>query len=97
MSSSDTYVASGTSPTTRQTQSHTTFEPLLSNAEAGKLLGLHGKTMDRLARAGKIPSFRIGKYWRYRRSELNSWLEAQRSGTLPTPELDSSAHKKERT
>jgi excisionase family DNA binding protein len=72
------YETSGTSPTL--------FEPLLSDVEAGKLLGLHAKTLQRLARKGEIPSFKIQKYWKYRASELNSWLQSQRNGTLPSPE-----------
>jgi excisionase family DNA binding protein len=61
------YETSGTSPTL--------FEPLLSDVEAGKLLGLHPKTLQRLARSGKIPSFKIQKYWKYRKSELEAWLQ----------------------
>ena len=50
------------------------FEPLLSDAQVGKLLALHPKTVQRLARAGEIPAHRIGRYWRYRATELNTWL-----------------------
>jgi excisionase family DNA binding protein len=43
-----------------------TFEPLLDDKQAGELLGLHCKTVQRLARRGEIPAVRIGRYWRYR-------------------------------
>ena len=52
-----------------------TFEPLLSDAEAGKLLGLHPKTIQRLARRGELPAIRIGRYWRFRASALNQWID----------------------
>lgn len=31
----------------------------------------------------RIPGFRLGKYWRFRRSEVLRWLEQQRIGTKP--------------
>ena len=56
------------------------FEPLLSDVQAGELLGLHPKTVQRLARAGDIPAIRIGRYWRFRASDLNDWLETLATG-----------------
>lgn len=56
------------------------FEPLLSEVQAGELLGLHPKTVQRLARTGDIPAIRIGRYWRFRASELNDWLETLVTG-----------------
>lgn len=56
------------------------FEPLLSDVQAGELLDLHPKTVQRLARAGDIPAIRIGRYWRFRASELNDWLETLATG-----------------
>jgi len=50
------------------------FETLLSDADAGSLLGLHPKTVQRMARRGEISAFRLGKYWRYRATQLNDWL-----------------------
>ena len=54
----------------------TEFEPLLNDGEAAGLLGIHPKTLQRLARVGEIPAHRIGRSWRYRASELNTWLIA---------------------
>jgi len=51
------------------------FEPLLSDVQAGELLGLHPKTVQRLARNGELPAVRIGRYWRYRASALNQWID----------------------
>jgi excisionase family DNA binding protein len=65
----DAYQTSGTSPTV--------FEPLLDDGQAGEMLGLHPKTIQRLARRGEIPAVRIGRYWRYRASALNRWVEVQ--------------------
>jgi excisionase family DNA binding protein len=54
------------------------FEPLVDSKEAGEALGLHPKTVERMARDGRIPAKRIGKYWRFRASELDAWFR----GTL---------------
>jgi len=51
------------------------FEPLIGDAEAASFLGgLHPKTVQRMARRGDLPAYRIGKYWRYKASELTAWL-----------------------
>lgn len=56
------------------------FEPLLSDAQAGELLGLHPKTVQRLARTGKLPAVRVGRYWRFRASALDAWIALQSTG-----------------
>jgi excisionase family DNA binding protein len=54
-----------------------TYEPLLNDAQAAAFLGgLHPKTVQRMARRGEIPAFRIGRYYRYRASELDAWLRS---------------------
>ena len=57
------------------------YEPLLNDVEAAQFLGgLHPKTVQRLARRGELPAYRIGKYWRYRASELSDWLMLHSTG-----------------
>lgn len=56
------------------------FERLLDDAQAGELLGLHAKTVQRLARAGVLPAVRIGRYWRNRASALSNWIDVNSSG-----------------
>jgi excisionase family DNA binding protein len=52
------------------------FEPLLDDGQAAQLLGIHPKTLQRLARDGQVPAHRVGRFWRYRASELDAWLGA---------------------
>jgi len=52
------------------------FEPLLTDTQAAELLGIHPKTLQRFARNGQIPAHRIGRYWRFRASELDLWLRS---------------------
>ena len=50
------------------------FEPMLSAKEAAKLLDIHEKTLQGLARSGEVPCLRFGKYWRFRASVLDGWV-----------------------
>lgn len=55
-----------------------TFEPLMSAVEAAQFLGgLHVKTVQRMARRGELPAYRIGRYWFFRASALDQWLKLQ--------------------
>ncbi len=54
----------------------TDFEPLIDAEQAGKLLGIHAKTVQKMAREGAIPAVRIGRYWRFRESQLDSWIRS---------------------
>lgn len=51
------------------------FEPVLTSEEAAALLRIHPKTLQRMAREGRVPGFRIGDLWRFRASELDVWLQ----------------------
>jgi excisionase family DNA binding protein len=50
------------------------FEPLLDVREAADLLRYHPRTVQLMAKAGRIPAIRMGKYWRFRRSQLDAWI-----------------------
>src|SRR5215831_8669704 len=59
-----------------RTESAAEFEPLLDASEAASLLRIHPKTIQRLARLGYVPAFRVGKFRRYRASDLEKWLRS---------------------
>ena len=62
---------------TRQLESSSEgFEPVLNTDEAAALLQIHPKTLQRMARQGVIPAFRIGDLWRFRASALDRWLRS---------------------
>ena len=52
-------------------------EPLIGVDRAADLLGLHPRTVKRLAGDGVIPGMSIGKLWRFRESVLDDWMKAQ--------------------
>ena len=55
------------------------FEPIIDTKEAASLLGIHPKTLQKLARVRKIPAVRIGKSWAFRASVLDAWLKSKLS------------------
>jgi excisionase family DNA binding protein len=59
-------------PSSRQNAS---WEPLLTPEEAAAHLRIHQKSAIRMAREGKLPAFRLGKHWRFRRADLMAWTE----------------------
>jgi excisionase family DNA binding protein len=50
-------------------------DSVLTTDEAAKLLCAHIESTRRLARRGKIPAYKIGKDWRYRREVLLQWAD----------------------
>lgn len=55
------------------------FERFLDSREAAALLQIHPKTLQRLARKGEIRAMRIGKLWRFRASDLHTWVDLRLS------------------
>jgi excisionase family DNA binding protein len=55
--------------------------------QAARLLGAHVETIRRLARRGAIPSFKVGKDWRFNRSALDAWSGARGSQVDPATVL----------
>jgi excisionase family DNA binding protein len=44
--------------------------------EVAQYLKLHPYTVRRLAREKKIPAFRVGGQWRFRKDEIDKWARA---------------------
>ena len=58
---------------------------IISVPEACDFLGVHRNTLYKLIQAGEIPAFRMirGGRWKFRRGELEQWLEdKQTTGRL---------------
>lgn len=53
---------------------------VLNAKEAAHFLKAHVETIRRLARRGDIPAFKVGKDWRFYKSELRLWSNGQTSG-----------------
>jgi excisionase family DNA binding protein len=68
-----------------------TFERVLNTVEAAALLQIHPKTLQKMAREGTVPAFRIGDLWRFRASALDEWLRSKlgRRTPLESPTIHS--------
>jgi len=47
-----------------------------TSEEIAKYLQLHPYTIRRLAREGKIPAFRAGGQWRFRKDDIDQWSKS---------------------
>ncbi|MBA2630336.1 MAG: helix-turn-helix domain-containing protein [Thermoleophilaceae bacterium] len=61
-------------PATPATVSSGDLPDVLTVEQAAELLQLSGKTLKRLAQAGRIPGRRVGNQWRFSRQGLMDWL-----------------------
>lgn len=52
-------------------------EPLITSPHVGKILGLHPKVVERMAKRGELPALKVGKFWRYRATALDEWIRAR--------------------
>jgi excisionase family DNA binding protein len=65
------------------------FEPLLDAVEAARLLKIHPKTLQKLTRIGRVPAYRVGRFWRYRGTDLEMWLRSgANSNRQPADRVD---------
>lgn len=53
-------------------------EEMLNATNAGKILGVSGKTMIRLMENGEFPGYKIGGVWKFKRGEIEQYRDAQR-------------------
>jgi len=56
-------------------------EIFLTTEEVLRYLQVNLRTVYRLIKAGKIPAVRVGRQWRFRKRDIDSWLDSQRPGT----------------
>jgi excisionase family DNA binding protein len=42
-------------------------------------LNVNPRTIYRLIKTGELPAIRIGRQWRFRRADLDEWIDRQRT------------------
>jgi excisionase family DNA binding protein len=67
-----------------------TDEVFLTTEEVLEYLQVNLRTVYRLIKAGKIPAVRVGRQWRFRKRDIDAWLDSQRThqqaaGAMPIP------------
>ena len=62
----------------------------LTTEEVLEYLQVNLRTVYRLIKAGKIPAVRVGRQWRFRKRDIDAWLDSQRPRSerpaVPTPQ-----------
>jgi excisionase family DNA binding protein len=54
-------------------------ETFLTTEEVLAYLQVNLRTVYRLIKAGKIPAVRVGRQWRFRKSDIDAWLDSQQT------------------
>ena len=68
-------------------------ETFLTTEEVLEYLQVNLRTVYRLIKAGKIPAVRVGRQWRFRKRDIDAWLDSQRGprGTVRAAAVGASA------
>ena len=56
-----------------------TDDVFLTTEEVLAYLQVNLRTVYRLIKAGKIPAVRVGRQWRFRKRDIDAWLDSQRT------------------
>ncbi|WP_434567661.1 helix-turn-helix domain-containing protein [Vibrio chagasii] len=54
-------------------------DQILTLKELAEYLKLAEKTAYRLASEGKLPGFKVGGSWRFKREDIEAWIEESKS------------------
>ncbi len=55
----------------------TNYDEVFDAYGAAKYLGIHLQTVRRFAREKRIPAYRVGNVWRFKRQSLDVWTQSQ--------------------
>ncbi len=50
--------------------------------ELAKYLRLHEQTVYKMAKEGRLPAYKVGSRWRFKKDTIDSWLREQRESDL---------------
>jgi len=56
---------------------------ILTAKELAVYLGIHPLTLERYARLGKVPGFKIGASWRFDKRQIARWLKGKKEVKCP--------------
>src|SRR6186997_224150 len=66
-------------------------ETFLTTEEVLEYLQVNLRTVYRLIKAGKIPAVRVGRQWRFRKRDIDAWLDSQRPRGGGAPRVSAQA------
>ncbi|HCF61567.1 MAG TPA: DNA-binding protein [Myxococcales bacterium] len=56
-------------------------DEILTLPEVAQLLKVAEKTVYSMAQKGQLPAFKVGGQWRFKRADLDQWIEDQKAAS----------------
>ena len=56
-------------------------DEILTVPEVAQLLKVAEKTVYSMAQKGQLPAFKVGGQWRFKRADLDQWIEQQKAAS----------------
>lgn len=56
-------------------------DEILTLPEVAQLLKVAEKTVHSMAQKGLLPAFKVGGQWRFKRADLDQWIEDQKAAS----------------
>ena len=53
-------------------------DEILTLPEVAQLLKVAEKTVYSMAQKGQLPAFKVGGQWRFKRTDIDAWIEQQK-------------------
>lgn len=54
-------------------------EALMDTAAVAKYLKMHAKTIVSMVERGELKAYKVGRHWRYRKSDVDAFLEERQN------------------
>lgn len=51
--------------------------PAWTVRQVAEYLNVNGRTVYRIAESGELPAFKVGDAWRFRREDIDAWIDSQ--------------------
>ncbi len=62
----------------------------MDTAEVARYLKMHAKTVVSMVERGELKAYKVGRHWRYRKSDIDEYLEQRRNIPKPVEQQEQS-------
>jgi excisionase family DNA binding protein len=62
-------------------------DEILTVRELAEYLKIAEKTAYRFASEGKVPGFKVGSAWRFKKAEIDAWIKRQTEGNIAKKDI----------
>ena len=67
------------------------LDKYMSTADVAAYVGIHKSTINRMIKRGDITfAFQIGKFWRFKKEDVDAWADSLKKPEKPTPKEEGS-------